>query len=71
MAEVQLPALQALARAQALMPDVEVRELTGTTFWDAACQAGDEGESEVRHQLGLWSCLPACMRCSKGRLSLT
>ena len=53
-AELQLSALQALARAQALMPDVEVPKLTGTTFWDAACQDGDEGDSEVCHELLLW-----------------
>ena len=67
MAEVQLPAVQALARAQALMPDVEVPKLTGTTFWNSACQDGDEGESEVRHELMLWSHHPACMHCSTGR----
>ena len=56
---MQLPALQALARAQALAPDVEVPELTGTTFWDSAGQDGDEGESEVRHEL-CCAVQPAC-----------
>ena len=51
---MHLPALQALARAQALMPDVEAPQLTGTTFWDSACQDGDEGESEVRLKHMLW-----------------
>ena len=67
-AEVQLHALQALARAQALTPDVEVPQMTGTTFWDSACQDGDEGESEVRHHLMLWWCHPACLHCLRGGL---
>ena len=64
---MHLTALQALARAQALMPDVEVPELTGTTFWDSACQEGDEGESEVRHQLILWDTQRGCgLQCWLG-----